>query len=126
MPEQTITGEHDVIPEVARNIEDLPELGEDSIRVVHITTGEQAEEILQKGLDYAKHGMAMSTARAWSNPDDVEYHSADPRFSGPGLKAVVLDMSNAEWKLHNRVGKAPGKIPSLRVVGIVDSVPGAR
>jgi hypothetical protein len=114
--------EPQVKKDIARSITDLPPLVKDNVRVVHITTSEQAEEVFNTGLDYEKYGMAMSTARAWEKSEEVEFGSDDPRFNQPGLKAVVMDLSNAEWKLHNRIDKAPGKIPSEKVIGIVDVV----
>jgi len=108
--------------QIAEKIEDLPPIPEDSIRVVHITTPQNAIIVLNSGLDYAKYGMASSTARAYSKPEDVEFGSDDPRFNYPGLKVIVLDMSNAEWKQHNEVTRASGLIPKERIVGIVDNV----
>lgn len=105
---------------IALSKEGLPPLKKDFVRIVHITTPYNAGQILTAGLDYEKYGMAMSTARAYGNPEKVEYGSDDPRFNYPGLKVVVMDMSNDDWKLHNNVSKCPGRIPPEQIVGIVD------
>jgi len=107
---------------IATSIAELPPLKEDFVRVVHITEPQYAEEIRGSGLNYEKYGMAMSTARAYGEEKEVEYGSTDPRFNYEGLKAVVFDLKNAEWKLHNDIRMSPGTIPSDRLVGIVDII----
>jgi len=121
MPENFNENEAKDTREIAKTITEIPELKEDYVRLVHLTAPEAAEKILAEGLDYKKQGMAMSMARSWSKEDEVEYGSADSRFSQPGTKAVVFDISNDEWKLHNRLGNAPGVISPEKVVGVVDA-----
>ena len=101
-------------------ISDLPELPDDSVRVIHLTHLNKIDEILSSGLSYKSQGMAMSTARAWSNVDQVQYSSDDPRFKGDDIRAIVMDLTNDEWKLHNNIGKAPGKIPPDKIIGIIN------
>ena len=104
---------------IASSVDELPPLEEGFVRLVHITVPKHANEIVQTGLDYQRHGMAMSTARAWSKPEEVKYCSDDPRFSSPEMKVVVLDVPNGEWRLNNNITKAPGIIPGKYVVGVV-------
>ena len=105
---------------IATTIGELPELPEDYVRVVHLTSEENSKGILEEGLKYENQGMAMSTASAWSNPGEVKYSSTDPRFSGSHIRAVVMDIPNQEWKLHNNITKSPGKIDSDRIVGVIN------
>ena len=105
---------------IVTSIPELPELGSDSVRAVHLTDEHNVEGILENGLDYSSQGMAMSTARAWSNPDEVQFSSTDPRFNNSGIRAIVLDLSNAEWKAHNRLGMAPGKITPEKIVAVIN------
>ena len=107
---------------IVTSITELPHLHEGYVRVVHIAPPERVDEIIANGLDYRNQGMAMSTARAWGDEKEVEYGSDDPRFNHEGLKVVVFDVPNDEWKLHNAVGKAPGIIPTNQIVGLVDVV----
>ncbi len=104
---------------IASSADELPSLKDGYIRFVHITVPKHANEVAQSGLDYSRHGMAMSTATAWSKPEEVKYYSDDPRFSSPEMKVVVLDVPNGEWRLHNNITKAPGIIPVEYVVGVV-------
>jgi hypothetical protein len=105
---------------IARSIEELPKLKEDFIRIVHLTNEKHVEGIIEKGLNYENQGMAMATASAWSKEEDVEYSSEDPRFSGVGIRAVVMDLPNDEWKLHNNITKSPGVISNKYIVGVID------
>lgn len=105
---------------IATTVSELPDIPEDHVRVVHICWSEGADHIKEiGGLDYTNYAMAMSTARAYSKAEDVEYGSTDRRFSSPEQKCVVFHMTNAEWKLHNDIRKAPGLIPLSQLVGIV-------
>lgn len=104
---------------IAETIEELPPLKEGHVRLVHITQPFYTQGIVESGLDYSKYGMVMSTARAYSNEDEIEYGMEDPRYSSPELKAVVLDLPAAEHKLHENIQKAPGRVPSKYVVGVV-------
>lgn len=122
MSESSTSPELSLKRKIARQISDLPPLEQDRVRVVHITNSSHAEEIVQSGLNYEPYGMAMSTGRAWGKAEEVEYGSNDPRFNRPGLKAVILDMSNDEWKRHNKLDIAPGIIPAYCVVGVVDII----
>lgn len=106
---------------IAETISELPELPEDFVRLVHLTHELNKESLLRNGLNYSKYGMAMSMARAWGNPEMVEYYSDDQRFFSEGTKALVMDMPNSEWKLHNDITKCPGIIEPSRIVGFVDT-----
>jgi len=116
---ETNTGDMRII---ARTVDKLPELGADCVRAIHFTRAQNAENIIKTGLDYSHLGMAMATARAWGKADEVEYYSDDPRYNYPGVKIVVMDMSNEEWKGHNKMQTASGRISQDRIVGIVDTV----
>lgn len=107
---------------IARKIEDLPTLKEGYMRVVHITSPRGAKNILKKGLDYTRNGMAMSMARAYSKMEEVEFGCNDPRFNFRGNKVVVMDVQFDEWRLHNDVVHCPGIIPKEQIVGIVNYV----
>ncbi len=111
---------NDLSRDIAYTKSDLPPLLDDYVRVVHITSPQNAAKIIDNGLDYERQGMAMSSARAWSNPEDVQYGSTDPRFNILGQKVVVMDIPNNEWKLHNDVTRSPGRISAYRVVGVID------
>ncbi len=113
--------EHTDEAQIATEISSLPPLPEDFVRVVHLTNPAHKENLLEKGLDYSKYGMAMSMARAWQKAEDVEYWSDDPRYSYDGVKALVMDMSNEEWKMHNKQIGHSGIIPKERIVGFVDA-----
>lgn len=104
---------------MAKAREDLPPLKEGFMRVVHLTSASAAEEITASGLDYSKYGMLSSTARAWSNADDVEFSSTDPRFQGEHMVAVVFDIPMAEHRLHENITKSPGKVSPEHIVGVV-------
>jgi hypothetical protein len=105
---------------IARSVDELPELKEGYARLVHFTHESVTDVILESGLDYKRHGMVMSTASPYADEKDVEYSTDDPRFSGKGTKAVILDVPFAEYRLHNDVTKAPGLVPAEYVVGVVD------
>jgi len=107
---------------IAHSINDLPELPDGYMRVVHITNKKNEQELLDTGLNYKKYGMAMSVARAWGKANEVEVWSDDPRFSSPNAKALILDIPAEEWKLHNNVVHCPGKISADKIVGFVDAV----
>lgn len=99
---------------------DLSELQPDYVRVVHLCHPNNIDYILENGLDYSKYGSAMSTARAWQNPEEVEFGSDDPRFSSPELKCVVFDMPSPQWNQHVKMNnRTPGLIPISRLVGII-------
>lgn len=104
---------------ISRTIEELPALKEAHARLVHLTDETSAESISKSGLRYK--GMISSTARAYSNPNDTEFVSEDPRFSGSHVRAVVIDMPFEELRLHDwRTGKSgPGIVPKEYIVGIV-------
>jgi hypothetical protein len=106
---------------IAHTKESLPSLKEGHIRLVHLTRAEAAESILKTGLSYRGHGMLQSTARGWGDEKMVEFSSKDPRFSGEGMVAVVLDMPFDEHRKHERIGQAPGVVPPEYVVGIIPS-----
>jgi hypothetical protein len=116
---ETNTGDMRII---ARTVDKLPELNADCVRVIHFTRAQNTENILKTGLDYGHLSMAMATARAWGKADEVEYYSDDPRYNYPGVRIVVMDMSNEEWKGHNETQTAPGRISQDKIVGIVDPV----
>lgn len=107
---------------LASSLEELPELKKDYVRVVHITTPDNALKIVKSGLNYEKYGMLSSTARSYADPDRVEYFSDDPRFSSPLKKVVVMDIPREEHRLHESVTKSPGVVPSKYVVGIINPV----
>ena len=120
MPEANSPAE--ILGRLAKTPEELPDLPENFVRAVHITQPEMAEMVALQGLDYQRHGMAQSTARAWSNLNEVEFGSTDRRFSFPGAKAVVFDIPAEEWRVHNDVARSPGRIPAEYVVGLVDAI----
>ena len=107
---------------IARTKETLPPLRSDFVRVVHLTGHDQVAGILNEGLDYSRHGMLGSTARAYGNAEDAEFSSGDPRFSGPKVVAVVMDIPMQEHRLHETVGQTPGKVPPEYIVGVIESV----
>lgn len=107
---------------IAHTKEELPPLKHEHIRLVHLTIKEAAEKILKTGLDYSRHGMLQSTARGWGDEKMVEFSSKDPRFSGEGMVAVVLDMPFDEHRKHERIGQSPGVVPPEYIVGIIPSV----
>ena len=104
---------------VARKVEELPDLPQGWVRVVHIANPEKEEDLLKTGLNYI--GAAMSTAVAWSKPEEVEVWTNDPKFNFPGAKALVLDMPAEEWRQHNDVARSPENISANRIVGWVDA-----
>jgi hypothetical protein len=106
---------------IAFKKEDLPKLKNEHIRLVHLTSKDAAEKILQTGLDYSKYGMLQSMVRGWSKEDDVEFSTTDPRFQGDHLVAVVLDMPFDEHREHERIGKAPGVVSPEYIVGIISN-----
>lgn len=105
---------------IVTSLQELPILKDDYVRVVHLTNEERVGSILENGLDYSSQGMAMATARAWSKAEEVEFSSTDPRFSHPGIRAIVFDLSNNEWKEHNRIGKASGTIKPNTIVAVIN------
>lgn len=121
MSEIILENEVKIKKDLANNIEELPKLKENYVRLIHLSSPDVVEEIIKNGLDYSKQGMAMSTARSWADESMVEYGSSDFRFNQPGMKAVVLDISNEEWKMHNKIGSAPGVIPPEKIVGVIDA-----
>lgn len=107
---------------LAETISELPKLPQGYVRAVHLTNKYHRESLLRDGLNYSKYGMGMSVARAWGDEKSVEYWSDDPRFFGENTKALVMDISDNEWLLHNNVTKCPGVITPDKIVGFVDSV----
>jgi len=93
---------------IVRSVEELPQLKDGYVRVVHITQPHHAEEIARTGLNYSKYGMLSSTALSWTwyNILDIKYHSTDRRFSYPGAKAVVMDLPVEEHKIHEGRSRA--------------------
>lgn len=63
--------------------------------------------------------MASSTARAWSKANEVVFGSTDPRFQGGDIVAVVMDITNQEWRLYDNIAKSPGIISPDHIVGII-------
>lgn len=110
---------------IATERENLPPLKEGYARVVHITKNRKTprEGILDKGLDYKKYGMLSSTARAWENVNQVEYHGAgDPRFSGPGRRAYVFDIPIKDLRTHDKITENnPGLVSPHYLVGILNA-----
>ena len=106
---------------VALKKEDLPPLRDGYVRVVHLTSKNAAEEILKTGLNYKRHGMLQSTARAWSNEKDAEFSTTDPRFQGEHMVAVVFDIPFEEHRLYENITKSPGIVPPEHIVGIIPS-----
>ncbi|GEM_PF-2261328 len=104
----------------ALSIKDLPALKEKYLRLVHITAPEAVEHILKSGLQYESQGMISSTARAYSQESGVEYKTSDPRFNQGGMKCIVMDVPEDEYRLHNDIVKSPGVISSKYIVGVVD------
>ena len=106
---------------VARTIEDLPVLKERYARLIHLTNSDNAEKIVKTGLDYENQGMVCATARIFSkeNEDRIIYFVDDPRFCGSHIRAVVLDVSYEEVRMHLDVCKSPGVVPAEYVVGVV-------
>lgn len=108
---------------LALNKETLPPLKQGFVRLVHLTKArpDYVEEIIKNGLDYSRHGMLQSTARWWAEENQVQYSCSDSRFSGPGAKAIVMDVPAQEIRLHNDVVKSPGIVPSKYLIGVIDS-----
>ncbi|MBF0494314.1 MAG: hypothetical protein HQL28_04200 [Candidatus Omnitrophica bacterium] len=115
--------------QIARTVQDLPQLPAGWIRAVHIirpgSRPDAAKLIQDKGLDYSKYGVVRSMTRVSSDSGlvDIEYNSADPNFSGPEAVAVVFDAPSEEWKKHESRSTATGVIPGNYVVGIVPATP---
>jgi hypothetical protein len=108
---------------IASRKEDLPPLRENYARVVHLTKvpDHYIEKIKKEGLDYSRHGMLRSTAASYSKEEEVDYSAhGDPRFSGEGTKAIVMDVPFDELRLHESVSNSPGKVPSKYIVGVID------
>lgn len=105
---------------IITSISELPPVEYDHVRGVHLTDEHHIDSILDTGINYSRHGMAASTARAWQTNDEVEFSTTDPRFNHKGIRAVVFDLSNDEWKLHNKIGKAPGKIGPEKIIAVID------
>ena len=116
--------EHDVenkIQELTTSIENIPLLREGFVRLVHITKDlNSVRSILTNGLDYSQQGMLMSTARAFADNKDVRYYSDDPRYSGKGAAAVIMDILQVDLRLHNDPTRSPGVVPERYVVAVVD------
>ena len=111
---------------IARTIEELPKIPEDYIRLVHITSPRNENGLFTNGLDYQKYGIAMSVARGWNREEEVEVWADGPRFNFPGAKALIMDIPNKDWLIHNNLTrkdlpKAPGIILPKYIVGFVDS-----
>ncbi len=106
---------------IARTRAELPSLKADHARVVHLTHtyGNVIDDIIQGGLKYKV--ILGTTARTWSKAEDAVYDTTDPRFSGPTVVAVVMDVPIDEHRLHETVGKAPGRIPPEYIVGVIPS-----
>lgn len=107
---------------IAVTINELPVLQEGWVRMVHLTNRLPAEIVAAKGLDYARHLIVDSTARCYWRAEDACYTHTDPRFSGAGMRAVVLDVPDAEVRLHQWRDKSkppPGIVPAKYVVGIL-------
>ncbi len=113
--------EFEPVRAIARREAELPHLKPGYVRLVHLTDPASAERILVSGLDYSRYGMLQSLARAWGNKNEVEYRSSDPRFAGPDMVAVVMDMPFAEHRIHEDVLKSPGLVPAASIVGIIPS-----
>lgn len=111
---------------IAEKREELPPLKEGYVRLVHLTQSANADKIMQTGLDYQKHGMIQSVARAWEKENEVEFTSNDPRFHGENIVAVVMDMPHEEYRLHNDVAKSPGVVQPDCIVGIIKVLPSVK
>jgi len=107
---------------VALTLSELPQLKEGYARVVHLTKvpEERLQAIRENGINYEEQGMLSSTACWWGNEKEVKYFTDDPRFSGPGTKAIVMDVPFEEIKLHNDPTKSPGVVPPQYLVGVID------
>lgn len=103
---------------IAVRVEDLPELAEGYARGVHMTARELVEQILDRGLDYSRQGMLMSTARIFREGQEVEYTTDDPRFAKS--VDIVFDLPFDQVRLHNDISKSPGLIPSNQIIGVID------
>lgn len=104
---------------LATSIEELPPIPEGSLRGIHFTSPDKVMQIIGKGLDYSRQGMLMSTARLWSNTNEIEYSTDDKRFA-EGSVDIVFDLTFAESRLHNSVIDSPGLITSDHLIGIID------
>jgi len=111
----TVTDAEQVPPSKPRPT-GLPPLKPGYARVVHIGRPGQ-EESFKGGLDYSGVGMLQSTARAYSNENEAEYSSEDPRFKAG--TAYVYDVPESEMRQHGIPRTAPGKIPGSYYVGSV-------
>jgi len=108
-------------PKIADKKEDLLPLKEGYVRVVHMTKTPHIESIRKNGLNYHHAGMLGGTSITYSKEEDVEYWRGDPRFSGPGTKAVVMDIPFKQAKMYERVFTSDPKIVSPKyIVGIID------
>lgn len=106
---------------IASTIEELPPLKKNHIRLIHTTNPNNVKDILEKGLNYEVQGMIDSTARAFADPENIEYYSEDPRFSWKGAKSVILDIPIEEHRLHRDVTKSPGVVPAKYIVGVIEA-----
>jgi hypothetical protein len=99
----------------------IPPLQSGYVRAVHI--GAPGLPISSTGLDYSGQGMLSSTARYWGSAGDVEYHSLDSRFSGPGMVAYTFDIPASDIRMHNNPGMSPGIVPASQFVGAFPATP---
>lgn len=78
----------------------LPPLKPGYVRLLHRTSRKIAYAIKETGLNYGGQLMLGSTARGYSNINDIEWTIDDPRFRSGYI--VVMDVPNDEW--NSRVG----------------------
>jgi hypothetical protein len=106
----------------ATTLDSLPVLPEGYGRVVHITKNPGAVTgILKSGLRYSYHGTLFGTARVFGRIEDARYDgNGDPRFSGPGATAIVMDVPFSEIRLHSRLSTSPGRVPPEYIIGVID------
>lgn len=110
---------HEGPKEVIISEDSLPDLKEDNVRVVHLTSVNGVAHIFEiGGLDYHKYGMLMSTARWWGRDsmDAIEYGSTDSRFNG--AKAVVFDVPIEEINKKHRYNPS-GLLPLKYLIGVL-------
>src|SRR5690606_26127618 len=93
---------------------ELPPIPENHVRVVHRTRNPNLPDVIaEEGLDYSQQGMITSTADVRPDTDRVaaDLRVEDPRFSGGGVWAVVMDLPADEFRIHNDSTRSPGKVP---------------
>lgn len=106
----------------ATTLDSLPALPTGYGRVVHITRSPAAiTGIIDNGLYYRQQGVLNGTSRIFSRAEDARFDgNEDPRFSGPGSTAIVMDVPVQDLVQHTDIRSAPGMVPPEFLVGIID------